>query len=319
MCYVRSPSFALNIAIASFCAGDVQRIRSSRSRDAENVTWIWVWVVRSKTVAHTHTHAHFIMRVSNIKREKKSSTKIIENAVNYDEWNTVTKPLKKSARSFPATTDKPYVFFFAFERLNESTNWDRVRMLNQTSCYCNSRTSTDSILHFALCVSLNGCVWCFYASGTEMKKATHRERKRDDAKCFCGKWDKCNNEIVSNRNGIKFIFSTLWIPAKMPAISQPYEHEWKKKLRTESNLSWLFALLKFCSSGKKWRGESADQQRQRRRASEWVKNPPNINCLHSMQHPSAINYLGKYVLNVFLAAPYSRAVANWQQTLGLIR
>lgn len=55
-----------------------------------------------------------------------------------------------------------------------------------------ARISTKSILPLFVCV----CVfWRFLCT--------------KDAKMLCGKWDKCNNEIVSNRNGIKFIFSAL--------------------------------------------------------------------------------------------------------------
>lgn len=135
---------------------------------------------------------------------------------------------------------------------------------------------------------------------------SREEKKPPDAKCFCGKWDKCNNEIVSNRNGIKFIFSALWIPDKMPATSQ------HTQTPLNSTRAGLFALLKFCSSGGKWKQE-------RDKGQENGKPLPNINCLHSTQQSSAINYLGKYVLNVFLAAPFSCSRTKWQQMLGLIR
>lgn len=110
----------------------------------------------------------------------------------------------KMARSLPATANKPYGFslcIFASElkwmrKKNRSIRHklDCVQMLSKQPVLQLLQPEYQRNQYYRfLCV----CV-CFA-----------RFLCTKDAKMLCGKWDKCNNEIVSNRNGIKFIFSAL--------------------------------------------------------------------------------------------------------------
>lgn len=85
-------------------------------------------------------------------------------------------------------------------------------------------------INIAFCLFVGLFVWWFFFCSIYVALTK-------DAKCFCEKWDKCNNEIVSKWNKIHLFNTTNPSYFQTPFIQT-----------RKFNSILLFALLRFCSS-----------------------------------------------------------------------